>query len=452
MYLFIIISSIYWGDWTNSGIEELLIRAQKKPTIFTGTSPVKKEELNYFLENLDSLKGKSTVHRTPTMWLKERLSIASQNLEVSEWSAGAIEDSLARGFILIGKGNKDGIIKLFVEGLARFGDSTGEYPSNKWQDFIACDYTKGYIKANILNLSLTVGREPIKWGPSPRHTLVLSGSSPPFDLIHGAYQTQKFKVSFFATQLDPLEKINRYFSGHRIEYKIGTCHEVSLLNLGFSEVALFGGEGRFPDLYYLNPIFFYYPYQWNHKSAVNIIWGLDFNLFLKGIGIYSEFMIDDTPYQETKKGDRPKIGANLGLRGTLLNNYWLFEYRGVTRWTYDHIIPWQRYTYLGYPIGHPEGPDFDEFFLGIVHHLSRSMDIISSISWLRKGEGTIDEPYPSHFPSDYWLTGELKHTVQFELGTKWYKLPGFVMTCKAGCIITDEKTFPGLSFLISNWR
>ena len=445
MYLFIIISSIYWGDWTNSGIDELLIRAQKKPTIFLGTRPVEKKELSYFLDNLKSGDRSG-------IWLKKRLSLTLQNLELQEWSAGAVEDSLARGFVLMGKGNKDGFVKLFVEGLARFGDLADEYPSHKWQDFIACDYLKGYIKASILNFSLAIGREPIKWGPSPRSTLVLSGAAPPFDLIRGAYQSRKFKVSFFATQLDNIGKINRYFSGHRIEYKVGNRNAYSL-NLGFSEVALFGGEGRFPELYYLNPIFFYYPYEWNSGGAkVNILWGFDFNLFFKGIGIYSELMIDDTPYQETKKGDRPKIGANIGLRGTLLNNYWLLEYRGVTRWTYDHIIPWQRYAYLGYPIGHPEGPDFDEFFLGIVHHLSQSIDIISNVSYLRKGEGTIDEPYPSHFPSDYWLTGKLKHTVQFEIGTKWYKLPGFVMTCKGGCIVTDEKVFPGVSISISNWR
>ncbi len=468
MYLLILISSIYWGDWTNSGIEELLIRSHKKPTIFLGTRPIEKKELNYFVRNLETVSldkergmnslatdGSYDKSKRTTMWLKERLSLVSRNLELNEWSAEAIGDSLARGAVLIGKGSNSRFVKIFVEGLARVGDLTNEYPSDVWQNICAYDYLKGYIKANIFNFSLVLGREPMKWGPSPRSTLVLSGMAPPFDLVRGAYKSKKFKVSFFTTQLDQFGKMNRYLSGHRIEYKFSKkiSQYSPTIYLGFSEVALFGGEGRFPESYYLNPIFLYYPYEWNRGGAkVNILWGFDFNLFFKGFGIYSELMIDDTPYQATPKGDRPKIGANIGIRGTFLNNYWLFEYRGVTRWTYDHIIPYQRYTYIGYPIGHPEGPDFDEFFFGIVHHLNRKIDVISNVSYLRKGEGSVDELYPSSFPTDYWLTGELKHTLKFELGIKWYKLPKFVMTCKGGCIITDKEIFPGISFSISNWR
>lgn len=438
MVLFYIILNIYWGEWTNYGIDELLIRIPAKPVIFVSTFPVEKKELKEFIKS-------STPVDSVGIWLKDRLSVASHNFELLEWDVGILEDSFSQQFILFGRAMSAGFMKLFVEGVAKFGDSC-DYPSRRWQGILASDYLKGYIKISMFNFSLAVGREPIKWGPSPRNSLMLSGCSPPFDLIRGSYQNQKFKGSFFATALEQRGKINRYFSGHRIEYNpcVG-------LNIGGSEVALFGGEGKPPELYYLNPIFLYYPYQWNRKSDVNILWEFDFNLFLNGFGIYSELMIDDFPWKQSPRREHPKIGVNWGLRGTFSKIYWLAEYTTTTRWTYNHLVPWQQYTYLDFPIGHPIGPDFDELFLGVVHHLSRTMDIVFNTALVHKGEGTINEVYPDTFPKEYWLTGEIKEIGEFEIGIKWYRSI-FVLTSKIGCIINENKVLPKLSFFISNWR
>lgn len=440
MYLltYIIISNIYWWDWTNYGMDELLLRVKEKPIVFLGTTPIERKELRHFL-----------VTSTPTdssgIWVRDRLFIGLQEFEQLEWNVGALDDSFSQQFVLFGKGISAGYIKLFVETVAKFGDSCG-YPSKKWQGVLASDYLKGYAKVSLFNFSVAFGREPIKWGPSPRNSLVISGNSPPFDLIRGSYQTTKLKMVFFTTVLNPEDKINRYFSGHRIEYNL--WHK---LNLGFSEVVLFGGEGKFPSLYHLNPIFLYYPYQWNRKSSENILWGLDFNLFLSSFGVYGELMIDDFPYRRGLQKEHPKIGINFGIKHTLSKTYLLAEYTTTTRWTYNHITPWQRYTYLDFPIGHPIGPDFDELFLGVVHHLRRNVDILANGSLLRKGAGTINEIYPGVFPPEYWLTGELSQASEFEFGIKWYKQK-FVLTSKIGCIINKDKLLPKASFFISNRR
>jgi hypothetical protein len=131
--------------------------------------------------------------------------------------------------------------------------------------------------------------------------------------------------------------------------------------------------------------------------------------------------------------------------------YWLAEYTTVTRWTYGHDILWQQYTYLGYSIGHPIGADFDELFLGIVYHLTKTVDLIINTSLLRKGEGNISDPYPDYFPKEYWLTGKLKKTKSVEFGIKWYKVRKFVFTFKGGYFIEDKEIFPKFSFLIGNW-
>ncbi|MDD2891241.1 MAG: capsule assembly Wzi family protein [bacterium] len=438
IFILCLLSTLWYEDWTNAGIDELLIRTKEKPTVFTGTVPLGRGELSHFLNNVNPVT-------TPELWLKGKLENELDNYERFEYSAGIISDSFTREAILIGKGVHTSFLTVFVEPMAKF-NASNEYPTNLWQDFVGCEYLKGYIKLSGFGTAVTLGREPIKWGPSPRNTLLLSGNAPPFDMVKLNYSNSRFKFSFLGTLLDSLLGCNRYLTGHRLEYKIGNP-----LYLGFSEIALFGGKNKLPDLYYFNPVFIYYPYQWNRPSEVNILWSMDFKLLLNQIGIYGEFLIDDTPYSETEVGDRPKIGINTGLQWVIGKNYFLAEYTNVTRWTYDHLHPWQQYTYLGYEIGHPSGPDFDETFLGINHHFSKSVDFLLDYTLFRKGEGTINEPYPvlpNHFPSDYWLTGDLKYQNKIELGIQIHKT--FTVSCKAGYIISEGNNTPVFSVFLHN--
>lgn len=445
MFLFYITLSIYGNDWTNYGIEELLIRTPSKPILFLDTKPIERKELQQFINS-------SVVNDSSGIWVKDRLSLVLQDFELLEFESGALQDSFTQYYALLGKGVKSNFMTIFLDVAAKFGDSCG-YPAKRWYKVITADYLKGYLKGSMFNFTLSIGREPIKWGPSPRNTFVICGDLPAFDLIRASYKTNKLKTTFFATALNPISStegiINRYFTGHRIEYNFR-----HLLYLGVSEVALFGGKGRAPDLYYFNPLFIYYPHQWNSGLSTNILWGLDFNLFLHSFGAYGELMIDDFPYIQSLWGEHPKIGINVGIRGTISKNYWLIEYTTTTRWTYGQVIPWQRYTYFGYPIGHPIGPDFDELFLGWVHHLNRNVDILLETAYLRKGEGTINEKYPSsteRFPPEYWLTGEIRKAGEFEGGIKWYN-SRFVVSFKTGCIISEEKAIPKVVCSISNWK
>jgi hypothetical protein len=436
MYFFLLLS-IWSGDWTNSGLDELLLRTDRRSSMFPGTGTIEKGELRYFL-------SASTDRDSSAAWLKQRLSATLPNCEQLEWKSGATRDSLNQAFVLFGKGAKSRFAGFFVQPVVTFGDTCG-YPLDKWRGVAACDYLKGYIKTSLFGFTLAVGREPIKWGPSPRNTLLMSGSAPHFDLIRGSYRSAKLKTSFFSTILEPRAGANRYLSGHRVEYGFG-----QKLYVGFSETALFGGENRAPRVYYFNPLFLYFPSESNRD--VNVLWALDFNLLLRGLGVYGEFMVDDLPGDQAEHGEHPRIGINAGVKGTLPKTYCLVEYSTATRWTYSHRTAWQRYGYRGYPIGHPIGTDFDEIFCGVVHHLTRDLDATASATWLRRGEGLLNEPYPfGQFPTSYWLTGDVERTSEFEVGMKWHK-PKFVLTFSGGCVTNGEEIFPKLSFSISNWR
>lgn len=439
--LFSLISSLWYEDWTNAGIDELLLRAQDRTPVFTGTSPIGKGEFN-FLSNI-----------SPTdvcgVWLKQRLETILENYEKYEYSIGVISDSSnTRSAILFGKGIGAGWATIFIEPIIKFKASP-EYPSRLWQDFVVADYLRGYVKLAGFGTALTLGRETIKWGPSPRKSLVISGNAPPFDLVRLSYKNPKLKFTFFGTQLNPISlsykdvQINRYFTGHRLEYALSNS-----LNIGVSEVALFGGENKTPDLYYFNPVVIYYPYQWHHKSEVNILCGMDFKWLVRNMAFYGELMVDDFPYEQSEKGEHPKIGVNIGAQCAVGKNYILAEYTAVTRWTYDHLVPWQQYTYMGYGIGNPYGPDFDELFVGIIHHLSKKIDVLFDVSAVCKGSGTIDEPYPAKFDEEYWLTGNLKNIYKPQLGIQLNKK--ISTTLKIGCIINDNKTYPTFSVFFNS--
>jgi hypothetical protein len=133
-------------------------------------------------------------------------------------------------------------------------------------------------------------------------------------------------------------------------------------------------------------------------------------------------MIDDYPYEETSRNDHPKLGWTVGMMFLDVlrdGGRTSVEYSGVHRWSYGHIIPWQEYSHRGFPIGHPLGSDFDRFLLRDVEHLGRAWDLEVSVSYTRKGEGRVSDPYPEdRFPEEYYLTGVVEKRMGIAIGIR----------------------------------
>jgi hypothetical protein len=163
---------------------------------------------------------------------------------------------------------------------------------------------------------------------------------------------------------------------------------------------------------------------------------------------YGELMVDDFPWKQSEAGEHPKIGINAGAEWVLGKNYFLAEYSTVSKWSYGHLTPWQRYTYMGYGIGNSYGPDFDEIFIGVNHHFSKKLDILLDASFLRKGEGTIGESYPDEFPEEYWITGDVRNVYKIQAGLQVHKV--VTLSCKAGCAIVDDAVHPVFSVFLHN--
>jgi hypothetical protein len=413
-------------SWVYPIIDELYLQGFF-PKLHRNMKPFQRKEIASHLIELDEkIKSKELDLTPPQIWLLDKLKeeffwemkrlkekkkgrilkfgidphlYLIQNRIDTSWTKGKLELDFAfqlkDRFLL-----KDRIIV----------DTKAEKDPNlygrKWENDLTGVFDQGYLKLNLKSFGLLFGRDYLRWGPGQKDFLLLSGFSPPFDMLKLEAELGKFKFLFFAAVLD--EQIvadtlyKRYLSGHRINFK-PTPH----LELGASEVVLYGGPDRSWELYYLNPILLYYGEQFNQKKDDNPLWGFDFSFTrIKDLEIYGEFLIDD--FQYDFKTEPHQIGFRLGtnyanffnLEGSFLS----LEYLRINKWVYGQNKPWNLYTYHDVGLGSALGPDADLLSISFLYHLNSDLQLNSSFSYKRNGKGRIavqpgKVPKPEKFPS-----------------------------------------------------
>lgn len=296
---------------------------------------------------------------------------------------------------------------LFMFKLDRAKAIDPDYIGKKWRGLAGDIETAAiYFKKN--NLTLTLGRQRIFWGPQPVN-LMFSETAEPLDIFSAGYKKGRLSFNFLFARLDGSRpdsidylrfpaysfKDNRYIAAHRLDillYK--NCR------LGFFESSLFGGEGRPPELYYLNPLQFFHIAQLNENMDDNTILGLDFIILpARSYSIYGQLLVDDFQIDRKTQGDQEpnEIGVMAGLfkagkPGSLSPDIKI-EYTRITNRTYHQIIPRNRYLYRNKLLGHPLGSDSDSLSLLVrfwpdVHRYAEI-----EIAWRRNGEGSIYKPW-----------------------------------------------------------
>ncbi len=267
----------------------------------------------------------------------------------------------------------------------------------------------GFQKGRI---SLVLGRQRIFWGPQ-RINLLISETAEPLDLFSASYRTGRLAFNFLFARLDgsrpdEIDSLrfpdvsfndNRYLVGHRLDL---TLHRI--LRVGLFETVLFGGEGRPPELYYLNPLQFFHAAQLNENEDDNTILGADFTFLpARGVCAYGQFLVDDFQIDDESAGDQEpnEWGVMIGMRtaGRIKSPIpdIKLEYTRLANRTYHQREPRNRYLYRNQLIGHPLGPDADSISLTArfwPHELFYSE---MEFAYRRKGEGSIhkswDEPW-----------------------------------------------------------
>ncbi|MCK4404873.1 MAG: hypothetical protein KAW02_07255, partial [candidate division Zixibacteria bacterium] len=168
------------------------------------------------------------------------------------------------------------------------------YKGSEWKNHLTGVLDEAYAKVDFRYFHLLLGRDHIRWGPGREDVLLLSDQIPPFDMIKIEGRVGSFKLIYFATALndwiyDYGFRAKRYLSGHRINLKLRFG-----LEMGISEVVLYGGENRHPEAYYLNPLLPYYGEQYDKDMDDNILWSFDIVLSMfRNKEIYFELLVDD---------------------------------------------------------------------------------------------------------------------------------------------------------------
>jgi hypothetical protein len=282
------------------------------------------------------------------------------------------------------------------------------YQGREWKGHLTGVLDQAYANIDLRYLQFLLGRDHLRWGPGREDVLLLSDQIPPFDMVKIEGKAGSFKLIFFASVLDQMgladygSRAKRYLSGHRINLKL------AWVEMGVSEVILYGGENRDLEPYYLNPILPYYGEQHNNYHDDNILWSFDIALFLfRNKEIYFELLVDD--FQYDFESEPHQTGFQIGLKWAqpfgwqrgLAN----LEYTKINNWVYGQNKPQNRYTYHGYGMGSILGPDADRWSYRLIYHFTKDIDLSLEGQYRRKGEGRIDIPqnpavsYSNKFPS-----------------------------------------------------
>jgi len=331
---------------------------------------------------------------------------------------------------------------IFVQPVVKFGEDSLP-PSNEFMDLFSSDYERAYVRFRSENFSAFVGRERFSLGPSPRYNLLLSGYSAPMDWLHFSLSTDHLKFSFYLSRLDdmytkPLEYIgdtitefinaSRYLSIRRLDFS-----PTKWLNVSFSEAATFGGENYALEVYHFNPAILLHTYQYNWEKDANLFFHLDARIFLNNLSFYAALFVDDFQLEKDPNNESHHLGFNCGIECAdflnLKRTFWIIEYTALSRYIYCHFTPYQRYYYANTPIGSQFGPDYDELYTKFVYHLNPKFDLYAQCSYSRKGETTIETPWPipeeprqpgTFFPTDNFLSGVVQKSFDLGIGIRFF--------------------------------
>jgi hypothetical protein len=231
-----------------------------------------------------------------------------------------------------------------------------------------------YMNLHFKRFEFFLGRIKRNWGPVNSSSLVLSDF--PYSYDHGlfSYTTKKLKLSLIFARLEDVPAVQanvgdnpdsllyvssarKFLVGHRLDLTLS-----SKIQIGFTEMATYGGPERDFDWSFLNPMTFYYALQRNDKKSNNGKWALDwFYKPMKKINFYWQFLIDDVIvnndpgvddrgrypdrlalYTSVRTADLLKTGLNTDV-----------SYTRVWNRTYQALMTWENYHYRGLGLGYP---------------------------------------------------------------------------------------------------
>ena len=311
----------------------------------------------------------------------------------------------------------------------------------KWHWDYVVDFKRSYLQYQFAafgdaEFDVLIGRDFAYWGASPENSVIISDNSPPFELVRltGVIPCKIgiIKATTFTSQLNSTWHddgttrylARRYLSAHRLDYQFSDW-----LEIGISEMVLYGGDLQSLQWMYLNPFIPYYAVQYNAKKDDNILLSLDGSVRpINGLRLYVEWLADDFQYQSDSNDPHavawlagfewyPKyMDRQLGLHS---------EYVKVNRWTYTHLDPDNQFSHFGMMIGHPIGTDADIFTCRVSYQATPSALIETRFSHQRDGEADItDRFYGEDFQNLPFPSGNVERLSEIRIGWQYRPING----------------------------
>jgi hypothetical protein len=293
--------------------------------------------------------------------------------------------------------NNDGIVyqkhnnfSAEVEGEARLWNHFSLYYRPIFKAFekenANIDLEKGYLKAELINVELEVGRDSLWWGPGRHGALLMTNNARPFDLIKFSNPQPfrlpllgLFKFNIFLSKLDNEQPSipHPLIYGLRLNFKPHPIFEV-----GLSQVAIFDGEGR-TDLSFTDYLYILYSNRnsGGGKLDSNQEVSVDFSLrwpdmdkilpIARSLKFYGEVGAEDTGYPPDKRAY---------LFGLFFSDLFLIgrlDLRLEYTNTSPDSVPIMWYTHGFYPpiyheriFGHHVGSNAEDIFVRLTSYLS----------------------------------------------------------------------------------
>ncbi|MXV78486.1 capsule assembly Wzi family protein, partial [Candidatus Poribacteria bacterium] len=317
-------------------------------------------------------------------------------------------------------------------------EKTADQRYEKWHRDYVVDFKRSYLQYQFAafgdaEFDILIGRDYVYWGTSPEKSVSISDNSPPFELVRFTAKIGPLKATAFTSQLNSTwyddgttrYLAKRFLSAHRLDYRFRDW-----LEIGISEMVLYGGDVQALQWEYVNPFIPYYAVQYNAKKDDNIILSFDASVRpVDGLRLYAEWLADDFQYQ-SDSNDPHAVAWISGF-----DWYPLFmerqlgihsEYVRINRWTYTHLESDNQFTHFGAIIGHPIGTDADMFSCSLSYQATPSALIKTRFSYQRNGEANVtDRFYGEDFESIPFPSGTVERLSEIRVGWQYRPIGGF---------------------------
>jgi hypothetical protein len=249
---------------------------------------------------------------------------------------------------------------------------------------------EAFVSLSSSHYEFFIGKTKRNWGPIAQQSLILSDNPYSYPHIYFSFFSSWIKYSQIFAQLNSVDQsfefnqrdssfslvknANRFLTGHRIDFNF-----LPNVKLGFSEMAIYGGDARQIEVDWFNPLDSYLLISHNeHNRQMNGLWALD--LFFKPsktTTTYLQFLVDDIIVNNDPEiNDRHRYPDRLGLLVSIRNGDTFMSglntnvtYIKVWNRTYQSMRSYENYHYymksLGYPAASCEEFKFCYTFWGL---------------------------------------------------------------------------------------